>query len=70
MTEQRDLCRTYEYFYNLFKKLYENTYEAYARTPFSVSSKPYIERVLRLVQSGLSISLQGYTHYCKGHESS
>ncbi len=70
MTERKDLCRTYEYFYNLFKKLYENAYEAYARTPLSVSSRPYIERVLRLAQSGLSISLQEYARYCKSNESS
>lgn len=65
MIEQEDACKTYEYFYNIFRKLYENIYEAYARTPLSVSSRPYIERVLKLVQSGLTYSLQEYTRNCK-----
>ena len=43
-----------EYFVRLFSKLYEDLFEAYSRTPSFVTSRPYVERALRLAQSGLS----------------
>ena len=39
----------------VFEKLYDDIFEAFHRTPSIISSKPYLERALRLVQSGLSI---------------
>lgn len=37
-------------------KLLEDLVEAYHRTPHPVSSKPYIERGLRLAESGVTVS--------------
>jgi hypothetical protein len=56
MTSDRNLCFEIEYFYRLFKKLLEDVEEAYFRTPIHVSSRPYIERMYRLIQAGLSES--------------
>jgi len=39
----------------IFEKLYDDIFEAFHRTPGIISSKPYLERALRLVQSGLNI---------------
>jgi len=39
----------------VFEKLYDDIFEAFHRTPDTISSKPYVERALRLAQSGLSI---------------
>lgn len=52
MTE--DGCADAEFFERLFRKLLEDAVEAYHRTPVHISSRPYIERILRLAQSGLS----------------
>ncbi len=51
-------CYEAEYFTRLFRKLLEDAEEAYYRTPVHVSSRPYMERVLRLVQAGLSESIR------------
>ena len=39
----------------VFEKLYDDIFEAFHRTPDTISSKPYVERALRLAQSGLNI---------------
>ncbi|HIQ56198.1 MAG TPA: hypothetical protein EYH59_05940 [Pyrodictium sp.] len=39
----------------ILEKLYDDVFEAFHRTPNIISSKPYLERALRLVQSGLNI---------------
>ncbi len=51
-------CYEAEYFARLFRKLLEDVEEAYYRTPLHVSSRPYIERMLRLVQAGLTESIR------------
>ncbi|BEP18112.1 hypothetical protein PYJP_14640 [Pyrofollis japonicus] len=56
MISDRDFCFEVEYFHRLFKKLFEDVEEAYFRTPIHVSSRPYIERMYRLIQAGLSES--------------
>lgn len=53
-----DICYEAEYFTRLFRKLLEDAEEAYYRTPVHVSSRPYMERVLRLVQAGLSEAIR------------
>ncbi len=59
MTEENPLsmCEEIEYFVRLFQKLLEDVEEAYFRTPVYISSRPYVERMLRLIQSGLSESM-------------
>ena len=47
-------CVHYEFFYRLLRKLYEDVFEAYHRTPPVVSSRPHIERALRLAGAGLA----------------
>ena len=53
-----ELCSRLKVFNGVFRKLYEDLIEAYLRTPQVVSSKPYIERALRLVQAGLTLSIE------------
>jgi len=53
-----DICYEAEYFTRLFRKLLEDAEEAYYRTPVHVSSRPYMERVVRLAQAGLSESIK------------
>ena len=57
-----------EYFVRLFSKLYEDLFEAYSRTPNFITSKPYVERALRLAQSGLSAA-KSLLEDCKRQES-
>ncbi len=40
-----------ELVYRISRKLLEDLLEAYHRTPYTVSSKPYVERALRLVRA-------------------
>jgi hypothetical protein len=40
----------------IFRKLLEDLFEAYARTPYEVSSRPHIERALSLAKAGLTYS--------------
>ncbi len=67
-----DICYEAEYFTRLFRKLLEDAEEAYYRTPVHVSSRPYMERVLRLVRAGLneSIRLLNECKKDKGNEQS
>jgi len=58
-----------EYFVRLFSKLYEDVFEAYNRTPDFIAAKPYIERALRLVQSGLSTAKELLSE-CRGQKRS
>jgi len=54
-------CRELASFYRgVFEKLLEDILEAYLRTPITVSSRPYVERALRLVQAALSKSIEAY----------
>ncbi|HIC98787.1 MAG TPA: hypothetical protein EYP08_03860 [Pyrodictiaceae archaeon] len=57
MSANRDLeCAEYILLLKrIFEKLYEDVFEAFHRTPNIISSKPYVERALRLIQSGLNI---------------
>ncbi len=38
----------------MFEKLLDDVFEAYHRTPYVVSSRPYIERGLRLSEAGVT----------------
>ncbi|WP_048061592.1 hypothetical protein [Hyperthermus butylicus] len=49
-----NVCIHYEFFYRLLRKLYEDVFEAYNRTPPVISSRPHIERALRLAEAGLA----------------
>jgi hypothetical protein len=62
-----EFCSAAEFYNRLFKKLYEDVFEAYARTPTAVSSKPYIERALRLVKAGLTYSAELLEECSKGN---
>ncbi len=50
-------CELARLYAGIFRKLNEDLFEAYARTPVSVSSRPYIERALRLVRAGMTASM-------------
>ena len=47
-----------EFFERLFRKLLEDALEAYHRTPMHISSRPYVERILRLTQAGLTAAME------------
>ncbi len=54
MTDTANCRELAELYRGLFRKIYEDSFEAYARTPVTVSSRPYVERILRLAQAGLT----------------
>jgi hypothetical protein len=52
----------------IFDKIFEDLVEAYHRTPLTVSSRPYIERGLRLAEAGVSVSRALYSQLTSLHE--
>ncbi|GEM_PF-5156948 len=52
-----ETCGAARFFHGVFRKIVEDLFEAYARTPATVSSRPYIERALRLARAGLTESI-------------
>ena len=58
-------CERQEFYARLFRKLLEDITEALHRTPVSTSSRPYVERALRLVQAGYTAALEDLAN-CDG----
>ncbi len=59
MTDRKESCAELARLQlGLFRKLYEDIFEAYARTPYEISSRPHIERALSLAKAGLTYSKQ------------
>ncbi len=63
MTE--DECFAARFYAGLMSKLYENIFEAYMRTPISLSAKPYLERALHLVMAGINFSEEHAKQACR-----
>lgn len=57
-TTKTDCLELLEYFEKLFRKMLRDVEEAYHRTPLHVSSRPYTERLYRLIRSGLEVAVE------------
>ncbi len=60
--EELELARLLE---GIFRKLGEDATEALYRTPYAVSSRPYIERMASLIRAGAT-AVRGYLERCRG----
>ncbi|NOZ89293.1 MAG: hypothetical protein GXO15_05145 [Crenarchaeota archaeon] len=60
-------CRLAEFYARLLRKMHEDLLEALYRTPFTVSSRPYLERAARLARAGYTAALEALEE-CSGRQ--
>jgi len=63
-----EACESAKLFKGIFAKILDDVFEAYARTPATVSAKPYLERALRLTKAGLAESMAKLERCSEGRE--